>query len=89
MAQKAARQKKERPVVEGPRTTIETQNMKKQTRRRLLQGRDFHGWAFFEPVTRSNPDAVGMCYWAEISKPLGKRPSPNGKWIRVEFVPVP
>jgi hypothetical protein len=49
--------------------------------KRKRQGKDWHGWAFYEP------GELGMCHWACPQKPEG-RPSPYGRWVRVKFVPV-
>lgn len=53
-------------------------------RRRLMRGRDWHAWAFYE----GGADGLGMCHWAEVEKPTDKKPSPNGKWVKVKFVRV-
>ena len=52
-------------------------------RKRLIRGRDWHGWAFWEP----GRGGLGMCHWADVEKPKEK-PSPNGRWVRVRFVRV-
>ena len=52
--------------------------------KRLKRGRDWHGWAFYEP----GREGLGMCYWAEVEKPADKQVSPNGRWVRVRFVRV-
>jgi hypothetical protein len=55
-----------------------------KTKYRKIQGRDWHGWAFYDP----GKDGVGMCHWAEPIKPKGQKPSNTGKWVRVKFVRV-
>ncbi len=57
--------------------------MAKKKRKRLVQGKDWHGWAY-----RSNY-LKGFIYWAEPRKPT-KSPDhePDGKWVRVKFVEV-
>ena len=57
--------------------------MKKKPKR-LARGRDWHGWAFYE----GGSDGIGMCQWAEVEPPKGKKPSPGGSWVRVRFVRV-
>ena len=54
---------------------------------RLVRGRDWHAWAFYEARQRPRHPGIGMCYWAEVSRPKEK-PSPDGKWVRVRFVRV-
>lgn len=52
-------------------------------KKRLRRGKDWHGWAFYEP----GADGIGMCHWAEVTPPKEK-PSPDGTWVRVRFVRV-
>lgn len=55
-----------------------------KTNKRKVRGRDWHAWAFYEP----GRDGIGMCHWAEVDKPKDKRPSTDGRWVRVKFVRV-
>ncbi len=51
------------------------------TRRRLVQGRDYHGWAWEDPT-------LGLSCWAD-TKPGRLYPETNaGRWVRVKFVRV-
>ncbi len=56
---------------------------KKQTRR-LIQGRDWHGWACKFPMKDGDPEGKWrMCQWAEPKEP--KKQINGGKWVRVKF----
>lgn len=51
----------------------------------MKQGKDWHGWAFwFEDVV---PNAPCLSWYSEAYRPNDK-PTPNGRWVRVKFVPV-
>ncbi len=52
-------------------------------KRRMKQGRDWHGWAF----KAADADTKGFMFWAEHSKP-NNRPTEKGKWVRVKFVEI-
>lgn len=67
---------------------------KKKTtkKRRLVQGRDYHGWAW---KAESDDRLNGLFFWAEPHKPRPDvhaevyspvKPSEKGKWVRVKFV---
>lgn len=68
--------------------------MKKKTakRRRLVQGRDYHGWAWKPNEDNGSryPDD-GLFHWAESRRPTKEDPppTPSGKWVKVRFVEVP
>ena len=42
-------------------------------KKRLMRGKDWHAWAFYEP----GKDGVGMCLWAENDKPCAFRACPE------------
>lgn len=42
--------------------------------------KDWHGWAF-------QFDDGSFGHWAEVIRPATK-PSPDGRWLKVRFVPV-
>lgn len=56
------------------------------TKKRLIRGRDWHGWAW---MTFSDDFEHGeLFHFAEPLKPLDKRPTEKGRWVRVKFVLV-
>jgi len=62
----------------------------KVKRKRLVQGRDFHGWVW-EAIGREwSISGTEDClfHWAEPSCPTNNRPTEKGRWVRVRFVKV-
>lgn len=59
--------------------------MKKKTKKRLVQGRDWHAWTWKFGKSWDTPGQLG-CF-AEPFK-LAKMVSETGKWVRVRFVEV-
>lgn len=66
----------------------------KAKRKRLVQGKDYHAWAW---KAKSNDRLNGLFFYAEPYKPAGpgsrnqthtEQPSEQGKWVRVKFVEV-
>lgn len=58
---------------------------KPKKRKRLIRGRDYHGWAWKAGKTWVKPGEL-FC-WAETVKPA-LRPTETGRWVRVRFVEV-
>jgi hypothetical protein len=60
----------------------------KLKRNRLVQGHDYHGWAWKEPTWDGESNV--LFFWAEPYRPKRRngRPTPDGKWVRVRFVEV-
>ncbi|MFA5187171.1 MAG: hypothetical protein WC551_11900 [Patescibacteria group bacterium] len=55
--------------------------MKKPKAKRLVRGRDWHGWAY-----QFKDGSLG--YWASITS-FQEKMDRNGKWVRVKFVEAP
>lgn len=60
-------------------------------RKRLVQGKDFHGWAWKPAGDDWAPgDPDRLFHWAEHYRPRKRNgtPTEKGKWVRVKFVEV-
>ncbi len=58
-------------------------------RKRMIRGRDWHGYAFKFPAKEGQPESKWVfCQWAEVNKPPSKHPTNDGKWVKVKFVEV-
>lgn len=57
-------------------------------RKRLVRGKDWHGWAW-EPG-KADSDVSPLLWWAEAERPklCDSRPTTTGKWVKVKFVKV-
>lgn len=63
--------------------------MKKPKKRRLIQGRDWHGWVWKHLAKTDSILKYGeLMHWAEPMEPKNSHPTEKGKWIRVKFVEV-
>jgi len=57
-------------------------------RKRLKQGRDWHGWAWRAKGAEFRRDGEdGLFFFAYGTRPENQ-PSPDGRWVRVRFVAV-
>lgn len=58
-------------------------------RKRLKQGRDYHGWAWegYGPEWRKG-GTDGLFHFAEPKRPTKAHPTERGRWVRVKFVKV-
>ena len=60
---------------------------KTKPKRRLVQGRDWHAWAWEH--TGGDWSGSRLMHWAEPEKPKkGQPPTEQGRWVRVRFVPI-
>jgi len=59
---------------------------KKSKRKRLVQGKDYHGWAW---EIGEGSGKGSFCWFAEAYKPpTANNPTETGKWFRVKYVKV-
>lgn len=57
---------------------------KQSARRRLVRGRDWHGWALLLPGPSGAPDTIGL----SVHQTQPKTAPLVGRWIKVKFVEV-
>lgn len=62
--------------------------MKKK--KRLIQGKDYHGWVWKAKGWPNGEDGYVFFHWAEPDRPKRRMgtPTEDGKWVRVKFVEV-